>query len=223
MSPDERWDAFLAKIRARSDELLAEAVEGSAQFIDQPDFDQNALGVLWSAIRHRLIELRAKISDTWSASVMELFEGQAQARAEARGERLDAQLELDFDRAEARAWADVGRWIARRAAEMRVTEAPCLRCGCRHAVVGIRTTYEWTCPSCRATATFQPSTFEYQLEGAADSIAKDRAFDAEHAMRAAEHDHAKRRAYWQIYLAAVAEVLPERAATLDADLARKVG
>ncbi len=222
MSPDQRWDAFLAKIRERSDELLAEAVAGSAEFIDQPEFDQNALGVLWSAIRHRLIELRGKISDTWSERVMDLFTGPAQDRAQRRGEQLAEQLELDFERAEVRAWADVGRWIARRAAELRVTDAPCLRCGARHSVVGIRATYEWTCPSCRATATFQPSTFEYQLPGAADAIAKDRAFDAALALRGAEHDRDQRRAYWQIYLGAVAEVLPERAATLAADLARQV-
>lgn len=222
MSPNERWDAFLAKIRARSDEILAEALEGTKQFIDQPEFDQNALGRLWTTIRIRLAELRGKIETTWGESVMDLFEGAAQARARKQGRDLDEALELDFERAEARANAEVGRWIVRRAAEMRVTEATCGRCGSPHSVVGVRFTYEWTCASCQATATFLPGTFEYQLEGAAEYIAKDRAFEAERAMLAAKQDRAKQRAFWQIYLAAIAEVLPERAATLEADLAAKL-
>ena len=219
MSPQERWDAFLAKIKTRSDEILAEAVEGSAQFLEQPEVDQNALGRIWTVIRHRMSDLRGKIEDTWGGSVMDLFEGAAQDRARMQGQDLDAALENDFERAEARAYADVGRWIAKRAAEMRVTDAKCMHCGSPHSVVGVRFTYEWTCASCKATATFQPSTFEYQLEGAAAYIAKDRAFDAE---LAAKRDRGERRAYWQLYLATMAELLPERAATIEADVASKL-
>lgn len=212
MSQDERWDAFLAKIQARSDELLAEAHEASIALLDQTEDDVQALGQAWTGIRIRLIELRKMIEDTWSDKVQDLFEdGAAQDRAHAKGEALDARLERDYERGEVRAWAEVGRRIAKRAAAMRVTETACQHCGGKISVVAIRRTYEWTCASCRATATFQPSTYEYQLEGAADYIAKERAFDL------------TGQAYWRAYLMAVAEVLPERAATLERDLAAKLG
>lgn len=212
MTPDERWDGFLAKIRARADEILAEARDGTLAYIESPDFDQNATSQLWTALRLRLIELRRKIDDSWHASASAMFPGASGDAAHARGRALDDQIEADFERAEASAWAAVGRWIAGRAAAQRVTEAHCMRCGAAHPVVGVYATYEWTCASCHATASFQPGTWAYQMPAAADYIARDRAFE----LRAAPAR------YWRAYLAAIAEVLPERAATLDADIAAKI-
>jgi hypothetical protein len=222
VTPDERWDVFLAKLRGRADDILAEARDGSTAYVASPDFDPNAMSQLWTALRLRLIELRRKIEDSWADSASALFDAAAGARARARGQALDDQIELDFARAEASAWAAVGRWIERRAAAQRVTEAPCGRCGAAHPVAGVHAIHEWTCASCHATATFQPGTFEHQMPAAADYIARDRAFDAALALRAAAHDPARLHAYWRTYLTAVAEVLPERAATLDADVAAKV-
>ncbi len=135
MTPDERWDVFLAKLRGRADDILAEAGDGSTAFIASPDFDPNAMSQLWTALRLRLIELRRKIEDSWTDSASALFDDAAGERARARG---------------------------------------------------------------------------------------DRGFDAALALRAAAHDPARLHAYWRTYLTAVAEVLPERAATLDAEVAAKV-
>nr|HEX4315031.1 hypothetical protein [Kofleriaceae bacterium] len=209
---DARWDGFLAKIRARADEILKEASDGTVEYLASPDFDSNALSQLWTAIRLRLIELWRKIDDTWSDSASALFSGDAGDRARERGQELAHQIERDHERAEVRAWAAVGRWIEKRAAAQRVTEAHCMRCGAPHPVVGVYAAHEWTCTSCHATATFQPATFEYQMPQAADYVARDRAFE----LRERPAD------YWPLYLATVAEVLPERAATLAADVAAKI-
>ncbi|MBK9033054.1 MAG: hypothetical protein IPL61_17600 [Myxococcales bacterium] len=227
MSPDARWDTFLARIQARSDELLAEAHAGSIELLDQTDDDVLALGQAWTGIRSRMLALRAMISDTWSDQVGDLFPDPAASdRAHARGAACAATLERDFDRGEVHVWAEVGRRIVARAAAMRVAEAACGHCGHAISAVAIRRTHEWTCAACRATATFQPSTYEYQLEAAADYIARERALELEPAMLAArlagDADRTAAEAYWRVYLAAVAEVLPERAATLADDLAARL-
>jgi len=181
--------------------------------LDQFEGDLTPLGRAWTAIDHRLDDLRDRIEETWLEQVSDLFEDEAaRHRAEEQGKQVAARLRVDYKRGYTRAFGEAGRRIGARAAELRVLETRCMRCGSAH------------CPSCQATATFQPSTFEYQLEAAAEYVADDVAFDAYRAMRAAsgtpEH-RAANLAYWRVYLTAIADVLPERAATLEADLAAK--
>jgi hypothetical protein len=74
----ERWSAFLAKVKARVDEILAEADPGFDELIATEVLDPVPLSSALSEFHARMLALEKKIDDSW--------------------EKIDAELGDDDDR-----------------------------------------------------------------------------------------------------------------------------
>src|SRR4051812_16433859 len=106
-----RWDAFLAKIRAASDDLMREAHEGCLQLLDLNQLDPIAMSNAWMGIRAESLALGAKIDSTWHEKVESTMEaaGMPHAAVFAQGERgraLRHELDLDCERREIAVFAE---------------------------------------------------------------------------------------------------------------------
>ncbi len=129
---DARWDGFLSKIRERFDELMRESIAGCAALLVQTGGDTTPLSNAWTGMRMRALDLRGKISDTWSEQVQDKFhELEAYDRADAawaRAEQLDDEMEIELERVETKIFADALRSILQMAAAEQA-ELRCSQCG----------------------------------------------------------------------------------------------
>lgn len=232
MSAVARWDAFLAQIRARHDEVRAEAEASARQFIATvaPGGDYGPLSHHMSAVRARLRELESKIIDTWHAVVEDaLFaEGGSDAdrdREYARGNAVKRGLDNAREELEPRLFAELARQrYAHAISAVRVVT--CGACGLQHAAPIAYRAIQLPCESCRAWIPFEPDALMRSVAAiGAHALAQEAAVHEWRAMRAAEarvHDTRPPRplaligewersqiAYWRAYLGVRAQFEPE--------------
>jgi hypothetical protein len=237
-----RWDAFLAKLRGRADDVLAEARAGSRALLEQTDDDVQPLSNAWDAIRARMLDLGAKIDEVWRAEVDPKLEaagapGEVLDREREKGRALRDALDVEYERQRVSAFGEAARRLLARAAEP-VPDVACPRCGFRFAPPVSRYAVEVACGHCRAVVTCQPSRWIFVIEGAAHMLAEESAFPAWLAAHEAEEasrrtrgrrielmvaEEAARIAHARAYFGAIAARIPERAATLDHDVRARLG
>lgn len=61
----QRWNAYIDKIKARCDELIAQANAGTDAFVPQLMFDTNAIINAWTGIKGQVFQLDDKIDEGW--------------------------------------------------------------------------------------------------------------------------------------------------------------
>src|SRR4051794_4479282 len=93
-----RWTAFLQQITERHRLIAQDAMIAARELLVESGFDPRPLGTAMSATQTRLVELEARIIDTWNAQVEATFESEgiprdAQTVERARGEDLAWNLE----------------------------------------------------------------------------------------------------------------------------------
>jgi len=81
----ERWDGFILKIKARCDELITQANQGTEMFIPHLLYDTNAIGNAWTGIKSQIYELSNKLDEGWE-KMDNLFD-----KAESTREETDIQ------------------------------------------------------------------------------------------------------------------------------------
>jgi hypothetical protein len=157
---DARWDGFLGKIRERFDELMRESEAGCAALLVQTGGDTTPLSNAWTGMRMRALELRAKISDTWSEQVQDKFHDmEAYGRADAawaRAQALDDQIEIELERIEIKIFADALRSLLQMAATEQA-ELRCSQCGAELQNTGVLfEAIDISCRHCSALNTIEP-------------------------------------------------------------------
>ena len=231
-----RWDAFLAKIRERGLETLAQAEEGCTMLLDLNALDPQPMTIAWMAIENQLHELRQKVDSTWSEKVEPGFSEGAASRERAKSHALDADLERLKDEAELRIFGDAAKKIYAQALVNLAKAHRCSQCG---AAVPLKQAFfrsrHETCPFCSSVNTFVPGSTIAAVEGfCADQLARVKAWPLQLKWRAAERTirdddagsvkaaEAALREYTTAYLRARIEIVPEYEANFDKDLKGKM-
>src|SRR4051812_20019951 len=93
-----RWTAFLLQITERHRLIAQDAMISAREMLVENGFDPIPLGIAMNATETRLVELEARIIDTWNTQVEAAFESEGTPREEqmvqrARGEDLAWTLE----------------------------------------------------------------------------------------------------------------------------------
>jgi hypothetical protein len=156
---DARWDGFLSKIRERFDELMRESEAGCAALLVQTGGDTTPLSNAWTGMRMRALDLRAKISTTWSEQVQDKFhEIEAYGRADAawaRAQKLDDEFEIELERIETKIFADALRSLLQMAAAEQA-ELRCSQCGAELPTNVVFEAIDVNCRHCSALNTIEP-------------------------------------------------------------------
>jgi uncharacterized Zn finger protein (UPF0148 family) len=166
----KRWEGFLAKVIERHRALMKEAESGCLDLLRQADLDPRAMGNAWQAIHLRALELRSRVSNTWSEKVRDdLADAGASAallaREDTRASRLPAHLEREAEIVRVRIHADAARLILERARQEQRSEHPCTQCGAALRLPeGCFRALNLACGACGSVNTYEPGTFARQVE-----------------------------------------------------------
>jgi hypothetical protein len=226
-----RWDAFLDKTRTRATDLLAEASGACAQLIQGGECDANVVFAGWEAVSHRASDLANRVVETWNGQVVGAMEGAGVAGDRLEAERVKASamrqwIELEIERTRLAIRCDLAReTLKREAAEPRTDS--CTRCGAPLDVPLVFITTNVTCGHCRAIVEYVPGTrtrmiaahcmFDLpEMTAWPEYVVMKEAARAEdkRAHEAAQLVHGRK------VLTTRAELLPNEAATFEADLRR---
>lgn len=162
MSALARWDAFLAQIRGRHEQVRNETLSEARQFIARvaSGGDPSPLSHQLGAVKNRLQDLERKIMETWHAQVDDaiLNEGTpVPVRDAAYQKGLDAQHELEDarDEVEIGLLAELAR-ARYQAATAALTPVVCGQCGAHFNPPHSFRLVEWGC-SCGGLLRYDPS------------------------------------------------------------------
>lgn len=234
MSALARWDAFLAQIQKRHEDVRAEALAAGRQMVAQlaGGGDYQVLSHQLGAVKHRLHELEAKIMDTWHAQAMDaiLDEGHSEATRDLACDKalsLGHALEDARDELEMTLLAELAR-ARYQVAASRLAPAVCARCGAQYTPPQSFRLVEWPCAQCGSVVRYDPDEL-MRSAGAIGThpVAQEAALAEWRQMRAADRrmrqarsprplavlkdSEAAQLAYWRRYLAARAYFEPELA------------
>ncbi len=248
MSPTEavaRWEAFLARLRERWGQTLAEAEQGCAQLLDQSGLDPLPLSNAWTAIENQLRELGTRAEQTWTEKVepaleaggvdpdLLLAELEKQARWSRELEQQKLQVELRiFADAAARILAQAKLNLSRdhRCSQcggplklsdrfFRSTQVPCSFCDSVNTYVpGAQVqAVEWFCCHHLARKSAEKAFFAWLDAAEALRSSSDEDEDGAHAEVERRAEEALRD-WYRAYLRARIEIVPEYAKDFDRDL-----
>ncbi len=239
---DARWDGFLAKLRERFEEVMAESQAGCAALLHQTGGDTMPVSNAWTAMRMRALGLQSKVEETWSAQVQDQFiaAGASSAqldRALARGEALRDWMEVEVERVEIEIFASASRSLVQ-LAEAEQAQLRCSQCGAVLLGPGtsIRVTLraiDLACSHCRSLNTIEPGPRARMAEAMAHYFWREATWDAWLAKHEAERAHRKARGttlallqaweraelgYWRAWLGERAKLMPGVEKDFDKDL-----
>ncbi|MEZ4363252.1 MAG: hypothetical protein R3B48_23960 [Kofleriaceae bacterium] len=245
MSALARWDAFLAQIKGRHEQVRAEALAAERAFIASiaAGGDYLPMSHRLGAIKHRLQELESKIMDTWHAQVDDaiLDEGnpvEARDAACHKGIALGHELEDARDAVEITLLAELAR-ARYQVAAAALPPLACAACGAHHQAPHTFRLVDLACPSCGAAVRYDPGdlmksagaigTHPVSHEAAGQEAAAMRA--ADRACRGARSpcplallkaSEAAQIAYWRRYLASRAWFEPELARDPELEVRKRM-
>ena len=178
-----RWDAFLANIRDRAQDILDQAQSGCLALFVQGGHDPYTMGNALPAVRHRLLELGSKVQDTWQEKV-----GHAMSSAGLRWEtgmteehrKLGATqrwLEAAYDGFETRIQADAARMLAGLLEKQVPAQLSCTQCGSPIALPRVYFAVNLPCGSCHSVNTFEPGELRILHSFALPALARESAWE----------------------------------------------
>lgn len=231
-----RWTTFLDKVRARVREINGEAALAYTEVLSVEAVDGTAVSGVSSALKARLLALRAKVDDSWSTIDGEIDKidlDDARVVGRFRGQMLtlkaafERELERETERMIMQGEADSGRALQAVALQEIAIAVPCQHCGAQldrrnspwHQAVNL------TCPHCKAITTATPGTAaqSFAMGAGAMFLAREIAWpywcamqDAEVAWHKLRHKtlddlarwEAANRAYWQAFASAMGTLHP---------------
>ena len=225
-----RWDAFLAKIRDRADETLAQAEEGCAMLLDVNALDPQPMTVAWMAIENQLHELNQKVDQTWRDKVEPSIGDSDSERR--KGEVLRGEVEQKKEQLEIRIFGDAARKIFEQARVNLAKDQKCAQCGAamKLAQAFFRSRH-LTCPFCNNLNTFVPGSTIAAVEYfCCHHLAREKTVALYTTWLAAERRQDEDRAgaekalreYTTAYLRARIELVPEYEKDFEKDLTGKM-
>ncbi len=233
-----RWDGFLAQVRERFVQILCEAHEGCPALLEQAGWDPTPMGNAWSAIEQRAKELSYKVDETWSSKVETTFE-EAGAPPEvlhaerSKGDALREWMEIEREKTRISIYANAGRALYRVALAEMGRALACVRCGAPLEVPFTFRAQNVPCTHCRTVNGFEPGAKIRMAELCVHPLCEEAAwewwvamFRAERAVKAArpvtihhlKHWERAQIVFWRAYFTMRAQLLPNAASSLDADL-----
>jgi hypothetical protein len=239
----QRWDGFLAKIRQRVEETLQQAEQGCTALLDLANLDPLPMSNAWSAIEGQLLELSAKVQETWQAKVEPALEAAEWETARIleqheKGAALQRWRERATETVSIRIFGDASRRIAEEARKNLSAEFRCTQCRAALEVSDrfFRSVHV-TCPYCNNVNTFVPGTKVQAVEHfCCHHLAREKSRDlwfawqdAEAAMRATNFESLREMkaaeaallGYTRAYLRARIEVVPAYEPDFEKDLKGK--
>lgn len=242
MSPEEaieRWNAFLAKLRERGRQTLAEAEQGCAELLDLSALDPLPLSNAWTAIENQLRDLAARALQTWTEKVEPALEAadvdaEVLFREREKQEVWERELEHEKVRAELRIFAAAAERILAQAKKNLSREHRCSQCGgpLKLSDRFFRST-QVSCSFCKSVNTYVPGSHVQAVEWfCCHHLARRKAepewfawLDADKALRDSSDDAGAARraeqallAWNRAYLEARIEIVPEYAKDFERDL-----
>ncbi len=213
-----RWDAFLAKIRARADETLAQAEEGCAMLLDVNALDPQPMTIAWMAIENQLHELSQKIDETFDQKVGPALGDDADAQAP-KGRALQDDIERKKDAVELKVFSEAAKKIYAQAKSELAQDQKCAQCG---AAVRLKQAFfrscHLTCGHCQTVNTYVPSSRISAVEYfCVHHLARAQTADLQ-AVWLKRKDAASRRAATAAYLKARIAIVPEYEKDFEKDL-----
>ena len=235
----QRWDAFLGKVHARLQEILAEAEPGINDIIATEVLDPAPLSGALSEVKARMLALRKKVDDSWEKIDEELdgaFDPQTSAQAEAfadlrtqmqrRGHALADEIETQGEWLEVRKSADAARALYPKAQAELQPPRRCTNCGGELPQAFVYRATNFTCTFCNALNTVQPgmATALYFAGLAPHALASEQAFPLWVEMERARDQYqflrhplpgdlqryeAATTAYWRAYCQAYGAIHPD--------------
>ncbi len=227
-----RWDAFLAQIQGRHEQVRAEAQAAGRQFIAGVAAGGDALQLSHQlgAVKHRLQELEAKIMETWHAQVDDAILNEG-APVSVRDAACDKGISLQHVLEDARDEMEIGLLSELARARYQVATAQlepvaCAGCGAQVEPPHSFRLVEWACAGCGGPMRYDPSEL-MRSAGAIGThpISQEAAVAEWRAMQAADRrargarspcplsllqaSEAAQIAYWRRYLATRAWFEPE--------------
>ncbi len=231
-----RWTTFLDKVRARVKEIDGEAIAAYTEVLAVEAVDGTAVSGISSALKARLLALRAKVDESWGKIDAELDKidlDDARASGRFRGQMLtlkanfERELERETERMIMKGEADSGRALHAVALAEIAVAVPCQHCGAQldrrntawHQAVNL------TCPHCKAITTATPGTASqsFAMGAGAMFLAREAAWPEWCAMQDAEAQwhrlrhktlddvgrwEAANRTYWQAFANAMGRLHP---------------
>jgi hypothetical protein len=238
-----RWSAFLEKIERAYDGLLAEGCVGCLALAGTRG--TAAMSNAWHGVRAEVFALSDRIERAWHEQVEASFtaagvEGEALQREEERGRGLGQRMRHGLERREIELFGEVAEHLladAREEARERVFA--CTRCGARLQLpASIFSSVHVCCEYCRAVTTFEPGTRARLVEhfcahhlGQRAALDQWEALEAAHRLRrqtrgespeVLEQIAAAKRAYWQAYFSARAQLVPASKERIDLEVAARL-
>ena len=206
----ERWEAFLAKVQARADEICAEADAGFDGLIAAEVMDPVPLASAMSELHARMMGLEKKIDESWDKLDLD---GDA---LRAQGTQLKQRIARQSKALQVTKAAKAARAVQKLAQAEMAKSVQCSSCGgpleptVRHEASNV------TCPHCKAVSVVRPGMATLMLYGGGclHAFGEEAALDESVRLEAAvERWHAARekrrsdvdayvqahRSYWLVY------------------------
>jgi hypothetical protein len=243
----QRWDARIADILARSDELLGQAKTASEPLIEALRSDMGPLTQSWMAVEHRMHQHGEEVSEAWDEVSDELAEvdDPGDGLMDREGGKRDltqVEIEIRFQRARIEVMARAAEKMRAAALATDARERRCTQCGAPlDRVKPVSQALNVECGYCASMNTIEPS-HALRLFASSGSLylGEREALEAWAAMRRAEvriHQfrnardvplalleefEAAARLYWTTRLGVEAQYVPEDAKYLDTRLAARM-
>jgi hypothetical protein len=180
----ERWDTFLQKIKTRASEYFAPARSQAMTLFVESGYDGIPVGNALQGIRAQMLELCAKVDDTWDNSVSDLLRNsgldeKTLDQEERKRGRLRHALEVEFTELE----MDIRHQMAEQIVQLAEKQAPktlsCTQCLAPLPVP--EHTYQAehvVCKFCQTVNTYEPGTYRRMMGGYFTHIAHWKSKDA---------------------------------------------
>jgi hypothetical protein len=163
MSALARWDAFLAQIKGRHEQVRAEALAAGRQLIAgvATGGDYLPLSHQLGAVKHRLMELEGKIMDTWHAQVDDAILNEG-TPVPVRDAACDKGIALRHALDDAREELEIGLMaeLARTRYQVATSQQQpvlCGGCGAQYQPPHSFRLVEWRCGNCGGGLRYDPS------------------------------------------------------------------
>lgn len=235
---EERWSAFVGKVRGRFDQVAEETRQGCMALLVQCDDDPGAMTNAFTAMERRLMGLESKVQDTFDERVAPEVGGSLFDRLDAIGRQAVATMERDRERLRIDVYAAAARRIWQRARAEQVDQVVCPQCSAAVPVPETFQSIHVRCGHCDGLVTFEPGSRLRAVQGyVVHPLAQEAAWDAWVAKEAAQNRldgargepralvealEAAEIGYWRAYLTARARMMPNLARDLDKDLEGKM-
>lgn len=238
-----RWDAFLANIKERFDQIMQESRDGCAQLLADSNYDPLPMGNAWGAMERRAKDLSTKVDETWRQQVEPKFEEANVARPiiaeqSRKGDAFRDWMELEIEKTRIEIYCKCARDVAELDQREKQGGYPCKQCGAPLAVPITYRVVNIPCVHCRTVNEYEPGTrTRYTEASCLHSLCQEAAWNEYVAMHNAETAFRRARphtiqhiqtweaaqiAYHRKYLTKRLEYLPDQAPSFAKDLAGRM-